>query len=369
MVLFNALQKSISAGIGRYCFELSKELYFLMKEDIKIIIREEDLKDYGFVNSKSLLIFKNMKNSRDRNLFEQIYMPRIIKDKFKDGIVHYPDSIAPIFSNNSNIVITVHDLAFKSVSNSFTKKTILWKNLMTNISVKKSNSIIAITNFSKGELCKYYKNIEQKITVVHNGFNKLSDTEIVSNNISKNVKKLTLTKYILTVSTISPRKNIDTLIRAFELIKDKHEINLLVVGSDGWLYEYIYRLVREFGLENRVLFLGKVNEDELKCLYKNASVFVYPSLYEGFGLPPLEAMSYGVKTIVSNVECFREVLGDRCDYFNPKDYKELSFILDNFFEKYTGIERYNYENILNKYSWKKCAEETVNVYERILKGV
>lgn len=369
MVLFNALQKSISAGIGRYSFELSRELYFLMKDDIKIIIREEDLKDYGFVNSKSLLIFKGVKNSRDRNLFEQIYMPKIIREKFRDSIVHYPDSIAPIFLNSKKIVITVHDLAFKSVSNSFTKKTIIWKNLMTNISIKKSNSIISITNFSKKELCKYYKNVDQKITVVHNGFNKLSDIKIIFENISYNVKKLIEKKYVLTVSTISPRKNIDTLIRAFEIIKNKYEINLLIVGSNGWLYENIYKLVSEFGLEERVLFVGKVNEDELKYLYKNASVFVYPSLYEGFGLPPLEAMSYGIKTIVSNVECFREVLGNECTYFDPKDYRGLSGILDKFFENYIDIKTYNYENILNKYSWRKCAKETVVVYDKILKGV
>ena len=88
MILFNALQKSISAGIGRYSFELSKELYFLLKDDIKIIIREEDLKDYSFVNSKSLLIFKNVKNSKDRNLFEQIYIPKLTREKFKDRVVH-----------------------------------------------------------------------------------------------------------------------------------------------------------------------------------------------------------------------------------------------------------------------------------------
>lgn len=369
MVLFNALQKSISAGIGRYSFELSRELYFLMKDEIKIIIREEDLKDYGFVNSKSLLIFKDIKNSRDRNLFEQIYMPRIIKEKFKDSIVHYPDSIAPIFSNSKKIVITVHDLAFKSVPNSFTKKTIVWKNLMTNISVKKSNSIISITNFSKKELCKYYKNIDQKITVVHNGFNNLSNVKINFENISPKLNELIRKKYILTVSTISPRKNIDTLIKAFEIIKDKHDINLLIVGCNGWLYENIYKLVDDLKLDKRVIFVGKVNEDELKYLYKNANIFVYPSLYEGFGLPPLEAMSYGIKTIVSNVECFREVLGEGCTYFDPKNYKELSCILNEFLKENVETKKYSYENILNKYSWRKCAEETISVYERILKGV
>lgn len=369
MVLFNALQKSISAGIGRYSFELSKELYFLLGNDMKIIIREEDLKDYGFVNSKSLLIFKDIKGSRDRNLFEQIYLPKIINDKFKHSVVHYPDSIGPIFLKNNKFVITVHDLAFKTISNSFTLKTKLWKNLMTNISVKKSNSIISITNFSKNELCKYYKGIEDKVNVIHNGFNKLSDLNINLKNVSENLRSITNKKYVLTVSTISPRKNIDTLIKGFNLIKENFDVNLIIGGSNGWLYESIYNLVNDLCIKDRVFFTGKVNEDELRYLYKNAEIFVYPSLYEGFGLPPLESMSYKVKTIVSNVECFREVLGNECLYFEPKDYKGLAKILKDSFQNSNHEKKYNYDDILNKYSWEKCAKETAGVYEKILKGV
>lgn len=369
MILFNALQKSISAGIGRYSYELSKELYFLLNKDIKIIIRHEDLEDYKFVKSDSLLVFKNIKNSKDRNLFEQIHIPKLVNQNFKDSIVHYPDSMIPIFSNNKKMVITVHDLAFKTMSNTFTKKTVLWKNFMTNIGVKKANRIISITNFSKSELCKYYDSIDSKIDVVYNGFNRLGDTEIKHDNISNKVKDMCLNKYILTVSTISPRKNMDTLIKAFNLIKNKCDVNLMIAGSNGWLYESIYELVRSLNLENRVIFTGRINDDELKYLYKNSSVFVYPSLYEGFGLPPLEAMSYGIKVIVSDVECLREVLGDGCIYFKPKDHEQLANILEEFYKQEQGSKLYNYDNTLNKYSWKKCAEETVKVYDKILKGV
>ena len=369
MILFNALQKSISAGIGRYSYELSKELYFLLNDNIKIIIREEDMDDYKFLKSNSLLVFKNIKNSKDRNLFEQVHIPKLINRDFKGSILHNPDSMVPILSNNNKMVITVHDLAFKTLSNTFTKKTVLWKNFMTNTSVKKARRIIAITNFSKSELCKYYKDIESKIDVVYNGFNRLGNTEIKYDNISKKVKDMCENKYILTVSTISPRKNMDTLIKAFNLIKDKCNINLMIAGSNGWLYESIYDLVRSLNLENRVIFTGRINDDELKYLYKNSSVFVYPSLYEGFGLPPLEAMSYGVKVIVSDVECLREVLGNECEYFKPKDHKELANLLLDFYNKEQGSKIYNYDNTLNRYSWKKCAEETVKVYDKILKGV
>lgn len=367
MILFNALQKSISAGIGRYSFELSKELYSLLKNDIKIIIRDDDLDDYKFVDSKSLIIFKNIKNSRDRNLCEQIYLPKLISHKYKDSLIHYPDSMAPILLNNKKIVITVHDLAFKSLSGVFTKKSVLWKNLMTGISVRKCNRIISITNFSKNELNRHYKNLNDKIDVVYNGFNRLNDNYLDENNISSKIKDMTSKKYVLTVSTISPRKNIQTLIKSFDLIKDKCDGNLIVVGSNGWFYEDIYKLVDDLKLKNRVIFTGKVNDDELKYLYKNSNVFVYPSIYEGFGLPPLEAMSYGVKTIVSNVECLREVLGDGVSYFDPYDYKSLSDMISVLLTSNT-CEICDYSKILDKYSWKKCGEETLKVYDKVLKG-
>lgn len=370
MILFNALQKSISAGIGRYSFELSRELYNLVKEDIKIIIREEDLNDYSFVSSKSLIVLKNIKNSKDRNLCEQLYIPKMISRDYKNCILHYPDSMAPILSNNKKIVITVHDLAFRSLSNVFTKKTVLWKNFMLSSAVKKANQIIAITNFTKDELTRYYKNVDSKVNVVYNGFNRLNDVSIFNSNISDKIYEMSKYKYILTVSTISPRKNMDTLIKAVNLLRDENSnIKLIICGSNGWMYEDIYKLVDDLKLNDRVLFTGKVNDDELKYLYKNAKLFVYPSIYEGFGLPPLEAMSFGVKTIVSDVTCLREVLREKCEYFPPKDYERLSMILREYFNESLNEVMYNYDDILNEYSWKKCADETLKVYEKILKGV
>ncbi len=363
MILFNSLQKSLSAGIGRYSYELSLELYNLLKDDIKIIIREEDLKDYKEVKRDSLIILKGIKNSKDRNLCEQLYIPKMVSKEFKDYIVHYPDSMAPLLLNSNKIVITVHDLAFKSLQNVFTKKTVLWKNFMLKKSLNKSREIIAITGFTRDEINRYYKNIDNKINIVYNGFNKLSDSPIDERNLSEDILSMTKDPYILTVSTISPRKNIDTLIKALGELK---EGRLIVCGSKGWLYDDIYNLVKSMNLSHRVIFTGKVNDDELKHLYKNSKLFVYPSIYEGFGLPPLEAMSYNVKVILSDAPCLYEVVGDSSTYFKSKDYKDLAKAMKEFLNK---DEKYDYSDVLNKYSWKKCGEDTLKVYEKILKGV
>lgn len=358
MVIFNALQTSLSGGIGRYSYELSKAIYSLQQIDFKIVIREEDKELFSFAKNEDLIIVKGIKNSKDRNYYEQFVLSPKIYKKFPDAIIHYPDSMAPLLAKNK-VVITVHDLAFKSVKGAFTWKTTMWKNIMTSLSVKKADKIIAITNFAKTEIEKYYANISKdKITVVYNGFNDFSKESINLGNINKKILDLKNNKYILTVSTISPRKNIDGLIKAFKLIKDEIDYNLVIAGKNGWLYENVLNLVDELKLNDRIIFTGGINDDELKYLYKNTELFVYPSFYEGFGLPPLEAMSFGIPCIVSNVTSMPEVLGDKCNYFNPSDINGMSEEILRSVSKIVNNKIYK----KNNYSWENCAKEVIKLY-------
>ncbi|ALP91874.1 glycosyl transferase [Clostridium butyricum] len=357
MVVFNALQTSLNAGIGRYSYELSKQLYINNPESIKIVIRNQDRELFDFAEDEDLIIIDGIKNSRDRNWCEQFELPKIIHKKYPEAIVHYPDSMAPLFIKNK-VVITVHDLAFKSLKDVFTWKTVLWKNISTYLSVRKANKIIAITNFTKGEILKYYPKVDKnKVSVIYNGFNDFSKEEINEDNLSHIIKSIKK-KYLLTVSTISPRKNIDGLIKAFNIIKDDIEENLVIAGNKGWMCEDIYKLVDELKLNDRVIFTGKVNEDELKYLYKNAKLFTYLSFYEGFGLPPLEAISYGIPCIVSNTSCIPEVVGDSAVKVDPNDILMISKSVKKLLlHKCEKIFKITHENI-GKFSWQKCAEET-----------
>lgn len=363
MVIFNALQTSLNGGIGRYSFELAKAIYSLDEIDFKIVIRKQDLSIFDFVKVEDLIIVENIKNSRDRNFYEQFVLPKRIYKDYPKAFIHYPDTMAPIFAKNK-VVITVHDLAFKSLKNAFTWKSTLWKNIVTNLSIKKADKIIAITNFAKSEIEKYYPNIDKnKINVVYNGFNDFSKEDINEKSINADILKLENKKYILTVSTISPRKNIDGLIKAFDLVKDEIEHSLVIAGKNGWLYESVYKLVEELKLKDRIIFTGGVNDDELKYLYKNSDLFVYPSFYEGFGLPPLEALSFNTPCVVSEVTSMPEVLGDSVEYFDPENVEDIAKnILKTILEKSDSV--YD-SNILNNYSWEKCADEVVSVYNEL----
>lgn len=359
LIVFNALQTSLSGGIGRYSYELAKELYQAHPQNVKVVIRDEDRNIFDFIEEKDLIIAKGINNSKERNIYEQFKLPKLVANLYPDAILHYPDTMAPILAKNK-VVITVHDLAFKSLNNVFTWRTVLWKNFVTNLSIMKADKIIAITNFTKSEIIKHYPNIkEHKISVVYNGFNDFSKEEIIDINVSNKIKQIN-SQYILTVSTISPRKNIDGLIRAFNKIKDKTDDVLVIAGNNGWMFEKVYDLVEELQIQDRVLFTGKVNEDELKYLYKNANKFAYVSFYEGFGLPPLEAISYGLPIVLSNSTSLPEVVGDIGMKVDPNDISGIAqALLDS---NSSCVDRSLYKKQMEKYSWAKCALNVSKIY-------
>lgn len=359
MLVFNALQTSLNGGIGRYSYELAKNLY-IKNDNIKLVIREQDIDKFDFVRKEDLIIAKGISNSKERNIYEQFKLPKIIFKKFPNAIVHYPDTMAPLVSKNE-VIITVHDLAFKSLKGAFTWKSLLWKNIITNLSINKAKKIIAITNFTKEEILKHYPKIdEKKISVIYNGFNNLSNEYINMENVSDNIKRI-LKPYILTVSTISPRKNIDGLVRAFYKIKDDISDNLIIAGSNGWMYESVYELVKELNIEDRVIFTGKINDDELKYLYSNSKVFAYVSFYEGFGLPPLEAMSYKIPCLVSDVSSIPEVVGNCAIKVNPNNIDDIAKAIKKLIKEGNYISPELINDNLNRFSWESCADNVLNI--------
>lgn len=367
MVIFNALQTSLSGGIGRYSYELSRTIYLSNLIPIKIVIRDEDRDMFNFAREEDLIVAQAIRNSKDRNYYEQFVLPKLIKTEYKGWVVHYPDSMAPLFLKNKT-VITVHDLSFYTRAKDFTLKSSLWKKFITSRSVNKTDKVICITNFAKGEVLRYFNNSKEKLEVVHNGFNNFSQTSIEDMKIRNEIKHYTGEPYFLTVSTISPRKNMDGLITAFNEIKDRVSHNLIIAGANGWLYSQVFALVEKLNLKNRVFFTGKINDEELKFLYKKASAFVYPSFYEGFGLPPLEAMSFGIPCAVSNAASLPEVVGNAALYFNPEDTSDISRQLYTLATEKDITSKLMEEGYIRikEFSWQRCAVETISVYNKLL---
>ena len=285
--------------------------------------------------------------------------------KDKPDVLFMPIQSAPFFKKPKNIklVITIHDLAFLLFPEHFTFKDRFLLNFHTKRAVQMADKIIAPSEATKKDLIKFYGVDEDKIEVIYHG---IKNHELGIMNYELKINN----PYILFVGTIQPRKNIVKLIEAFEILKTSPnpslsggELKLIIVGGKGWMADEIYQKAKKSKFSDEIIFKGKVSDNELANLYKNASILVLPSLYEGFGLPVLEAMSYGVPCVVSDNSSLREIAGDSAlliDAYNSNDMAEKMGALLNDEELREDLSRRGIENV-KKFSWIKAAEKTLLV--------
>ncbi|EKE14917.1 MAG: glycosyl transferase group 1 [uncultured bacterium] len=312
--------------------------------------------------------FFKYKIIKGKFLWSQIFLPLDLYINRNIDIFFSPAHYLPRFCPVPQVV-TIHDLAYFYFPEDFTKKDLWQLKNWTKSSVNKSSRIIAVSKTTKKDVIKNYQVDENKVSVVYNGYEKLSDQRSKikdQNDISKFKNKK---PYILFVGTIQPRKNLDVLIDAFDKFSKTHsDFKLVIVGKKGWLFESIFAKVKTMNLENKVIFTGHVTDEELIWFYKNAFCLALPSLYEGFGIPILEAMSYDCPTIVSMTSSLPEIGGDASLYFDPKNsddlLEKLNTLKDNVKLRKELISKGKQR--IKDFSWEKCGKETLEV---ILKTV
>lgn len=236
------------------------------------------------------------------------------------------------------------------------------------VNMQAAKRIIVNTRFVKHEALHTLKISEDKIDIIPlapSPFFRVLDKSHKSTN---SLGKITEKEYILYVGTVEPRKNLKTLIRSFKEVRSRSDLSLIIAGGLGYLYDDIISYPEELGIKRDVIFTGYVDEKTLLNLYNHALIFVYPSLYEGFGLPPLEAMACGVPVIISDIPPLREVAGDAALDFRPSDYEELADVICRILESESlrsemiqrGIQR------VREYSWEKVAASTIQTYKKAL---
>ncbi len=294
--------------------------------------------------------------------------------KIKPDIVWLPLHNLPRFrSPNTRFVVTIHDLAFKLFPETFPKKDCYKLNLQTDYAVRRADKIIAISQATKNDLLKFYPQINQrKITVVHHGFEpKLWQKKIPSIKKNKILKKYQLTakKFLVHVGAIQPRKNLELLIEVFEKLKEKDfSGKLVLIGGDGWKYDKIKNRAQKSKFAEDIIFTGNIKFTELVTLVQMAQLFVFPSLYEGFGIAGLESLAAGVPVVAARNSSLPEVLGDSALYFKDNDihscYRQVVRLLgDEKLQKkliYQGLER------VKKFSWEKTARKNLRVIKSVL---
>lgn len=357
-------------GVSNYTLHLLN--YFQSKGnqnlEFKVFLRDNPLDDLATANE-----YFTYEIVKGPFLWSQFFLPLKLFSNRGINVFFSPAHYVPRFSPVPTVV-TIHDLSYFYYPNDFLKRDLEKLTKWTEYSVKKAKKVIAVSIATKKDIIKFYNIPEDKIEVIYNGYEKItqdrtSEVEEPPAGAGKTSevkwkKQIRNKQYILYVGTLQPRKNISVLIKAYELfIKENPEYKLVIAGKKGWLFEKIFALVKEKSLEKNVLFLDYVSDEELIYLYKNAFCFVLPSLYEGFGIPILEAMSYNCPVITSYVSSLPEIGGDACLYFDPNNKNEL-------FEKLKLLNENQdlKKELLKKgrervklFSWNKCAEQTLEI--------
>jgi glycosyltransferase involved in cell wall biosynthesis len=303
-------------------------------------------------------------------LIQKMFLIPLYIKKNNPDVIHDTYHFAPfLFLKKFKKVITVYDITPILYPETHKISRIFMHKYFFSPILKSSDKIISISENTKRDIIKHFKIPEDKIKVIplaaNENFRKLDENETSKIKSKYNINF----PFILYVGTLEPRKNIPNLLNAFYKIKKQQGIahKLVIAGGKGWKYNEIFETIEKLNLQNDVIFTGYVPDEDLPGLYNAADLFVYPSLYEGFGLPPLEAMQCGTPVITSNTSSLPEVVGDAGIMVNPHDIGELA---NKMYEVLTnkdlrkelskkGIER------AKLFSWKKCAEETLKVYEEV----
>jgi glycosyltransferase involved in cell wall biosynthesis len=349
-------------GIGEYAYELLKQFEEFKISNLKFVIYLKAQPLSGMPKAREGWEYRII---GPRKMWTQFALPlNLLLDPKKPDVFFSPSHYAPRFSLVPT-VISIMDLSYIHFPQLFTKHDLYQLVNWTKYSAKQAHKIFTISNFSRDDIIKTYKKKPEDVITTYLGIKETENLKHKTESMEELEKKFKITKpYILFVGTIQPRKNIAKLIEAVSLLKNK-EIELVIVGKKGWLWEEILAAPEKFKISGRVKFLDFVANEDLPSLYKNAQCFVLPSLYEGFGLPVLEAMQFGCPVVTSNVSSLPEVGGDAAIYFNPESVDDIAEKID----KVVADEKLRTEmtekgyNQVKKFSWEKTAKETLKVLE------
>ncbi|MCP1092512.1 glycosyltransferase family 4 protein [Bacillaceae bacterium OS4b] len=319
-------------GIGNY---LENMLQYILKYDSVneyYIFTDREIKDYKFNNINIITVNKFNTFIKSDQIYQPIWLNIVIPFYFrKYGIDIFwgPNFVKPLTFPSQKSILTIHDLAFKDVKEYHSGIHSIYLNLLLKIIIDKKINLLTVSNFSKSSILKHFPILTQdQIEVTYCSYN----SNLFPGNLNKDYedivkKKYNLYKdYILFVGTTTARKNLENVIKAIYLskIKNGNSINLVVVGAKGNGLSAIKKLVKEYSIEEHIHFLGYVEEDHLPYIYKMAKIFIFPSFYEGFGIPILEAMVSGTPVITSNVTSLPEVGGNAVYYIDPYSPEDIS---------------------------------------------
>jgi glycosyltransferase involved in cell wall biosynthesis len=349
-------------GLGRY---LQKLVGHLEKVDLNnqyvIFLRRDNWDEYQPSNPN---FKKVLADYRWYTLEEQVMMPIKIW-RAKVDLIHFPHFNIPVFYSGP-FVVTIHDLVLKRFPTRrastlgpirYWLKDLAYQ-LVIWLAVKRAKKIVAVSGYTKEDILRYFRVKPEKIEVIYEGAPE-------ANPGRPGERPAGGKPYLLYVGNAYPHKNLERLILAFQKLtqEEKIDLKLVLVGQLDYFYQ---RLQKQFSSLPGLVFTDFVSDEELASLYQRAALYVFPSLGEGFGLPPLEAMSYGLPVVSSQATCLPEILGRAAVYFNPEDIEDMTEKIKQVLKDKKIQERLvsqGFEKI-KEYHWSKTAQEALAVYQK-----
>ncbi|MEW6407722.1 MAG: glycosyltransferase family 1 protein [Patescibacteria group bacterium] len=363
-------QKGEAAGVGHYTYHLVDNLLKIDKKNQYILLFDQGVGDAGYFKRKNSLI-KFFPSREYKKFLPVVYSHLLcsaVLEREKLDVFHSPASTIPL-CYSKNAIITVHDLAIYQNPKWFPRQ-IFATRVSVPQSLKKAKKIIAVSKHTGADLQKFLKVPKEKIAVVYNGVEARKDLdEVLPQDRQEICRKFGIKQnFILFIGTLQPRKNVEGLILAFDKLRNSEifkNYQLVIAGKRGWGYKPIFEKTKKLTLTKKVIFCDYVSLEDKIRLLNAASVFVFPSFYEGFGLSILEAMRQGTPVITSNITSMPEIAGRAGYLIDPYKInsiaKGIKEVLTNQNLRQRMI-RAGYAQA-KKFSWEKCARETLKIYK------
>ena len=355
-----------TTGIGNYLYHILKELSVLDKEnEYFLYMFQEGCVVFDNPRWKKRIASRYFPTSMAWMLTQGAGM--VLKDRV--DVLWAPWPTVPFFLP-TKIVVTVHDFVWRHYPESVGATYSFLCKVMTTPSISRADVVFSVSEATQNDVRRFYPG-KKDLRVTYNSVDpiyKPCDKVFARKYLSD---KFGLRKpFLFDVATLEPKKNLPTLFRAFKKLKVDHGIEhqLVIAGGKGWKDSLIYQTYAELDFQSdEVVFLGYVENEDLKMLYNAADVFVFPSLWEGFGIPPLEAMNCGCPVVVSNIPALTEVVGDCGLKADPFDHEKIADLIKKFLDSPSlrnefilkGLER------SKKFSWSQSARVVLDTFNRI----
>lgn len=350
-----ARELSGKGGTKVYIENLLRELIKQNKDHELYIFHQEE--------KTNLPTSENVQEVKYRGVYSIIddhIIGHYLMKKHDIDIAFFPKNVVPYFYSDKSIV-TVHDLGFFIDSNFYSLTNRVYQKLMINKSCERADKIIAISKNTKKDIMRYTDTSEEKIKVIHHGIDPIFKEELNKGEIQEFKADNDLKKRLIYGGNLGKRKNTETLIKAFNKL-ELSQYQLVFTGRNP------NSETRKLSEKNRdIKLLSYLEREELPTLYSSSDLFIYPSLYEGFGIPPLEAMACGTPVITSNTSSLPEVVGDAGIMVDPHDVDALAEEMERVLESDTlqkNMKRKGLKRV-KKFSWEKAAKQVIETYQEV----